>query len=137
MNSTIFTLILTCLVFSTVGMSQTCGNNVKLDQEFSLKAAEKAIIETEAFQIEFLYVSEDSRCPPGVDCIWAGNARVKVLLKKGDQTGKEFDLNTNLEPRMVEFEGLKVELVSLSDDPNSALEGKSSPYSARFLIRRK
>lgn len=137
MNETIFALFFTVFVFSTVGISQTCGKNVKLDQEFSLKADEKAIIKTEAFEIEFLSVAEDSRCPPGVDCIWAGNARVKVSLKKGDQTGKEFELNTTLEPHMIEFEGMKVELVSLSDNPNSAPEGKSSPYSAGFVIRRK
>jgi hypothetical protein len=28
-----------------------------------------------------IYVDEDSRCPTGVQCIWAGRVRVKVLVE--------------------------------------------------------
>ena len=31
-------------------------------------------------KVKFLEVTEDSRCPEGVDCFWAGNARLKIEL---------------------------------------------------------
>ncbi len=136
MNETTFALILSLFIFSTVGISQTGGKYVNLDEDFSLAASEKAFIKSESFTIEFLYVVEDSRCPPDVNCIWAGNAKVKVLLKKGDKPAKEFELNTNLEPKIIELEGLKIQLTSLCDDPEWKSENKSSKYIAGFVIQK-
>jgi hypothetical protein len=36
----------------------------------------------------------DSRCPLGVECIWAGNAEVRFKFSEADQKPKFFNLNT-------------------------------------------
>jgi hypothetical protein len=136
MNEIIFGLAFSLLIFTTVGNSQTTGKRVKLGDEFSLTATQKALVKSETFEIKFLSVVEDSRCPPDVDCIWAGNAKVKVLLKKGNRTSREFELNTNLEPKTIEFEGLEIEFLSLSDNPAWAPENKSSKYVAGFIVQK-
>jgi hypothetical protein len=52
---------------------------VDLGQEFSLRIGESASIKGEELQVRFLEVTEDSRCPTGVVCIWEG--RVSGLLE--------------------------------------------------------
>ena len=43
-------------------------------------------VKIDAVIVTFLEVLEDSRCPIGTTCIWAGQARVKVLVKgKGQE----------------------------------------------------
>jgi len=44
--------------------------------------------------IKFVSVVEDSRCPPQSACVWAGNAKIQVLIY--DRHGKEtVTMNTN------------------------------------------
>jgi len=42
--------------------------------------------------ITFLEVLEDSRCPKDVVCVWAGQAKVKVLISGPDIEEKELEL---------------------------------------------
>jgi len=73
-------LIITLLLFSTsFGISACNGNRVSLGQEFSLRIGESATIKGEELQVRFLEVTEDSRCPTGVVCIWEG--RVSSLVE--------------------------------------------------------
>jgi hypothetical protein len=44
----------------------------ELGQEFSLHIGQTAQIESEQLSIRFKGISEDSRCPTGVQCFWAG-----------------------------------------------------------------
>ncbi|WP_299674128.1 hypothetical protein [uncultured Dokdonia sp.] len=40
-----------------------------------------------AVEITFLEVIEDSRCPKDVNCVWAGQAKIKVRVKeKGEES---------------------------------------------------
>lgn len=57
-----------------------CSSNVaSLGEEFSLRMGETAGIEGEELLIRFVEVTEDSRCPTGVVCVWEG--RVSCLLE--------------------------------------------------------
>lgn len=43
--------------------------------------------EVNDIEITFLEVLEDSRCPKDVDCVWAGQAKIKIAIKeKGKKT---------------------------------------------------
>ena len=46
------------------------------ETEFSGKSVTK---------VKFAEVLEDSRCPEGVDCLWAGNARIALELYFNDK----------------------------------------------------
>ena len=59
------------------------GSKVALGEEFSLKIGESAEIRGEDLEITFLEVLEDSRCPKGVQCVWAGRAVCLVRIKTG------------------------------------------------------
>jgi len=76
MKFLIITIILSTISFVIAACS---SNAVSLGQEFSLRIGESANIRGEELQVRFLEVTEDSRCPTGVVCIWEG--RVSGLVE--------------------------------------------------------
>jgi len=76
MKFLIITLMLSIMLFIVAACS---SDSVSLGQEFSLRIGESASIRGEELQVRFLEVTEDSRCPTGVVCIWEG--RVTGLLE--------------------------------------------------------
>jgi hypothetical protein len=54
--------------------------NATLGQEFSLPLGEKVFIESENLLIRFDEVVEDSRCPTGLECVWAGEALCRMIF---------------------------------------------------------
>jgi hypothetical protein len=56
---------------------------VELGQEFSLHIGESASIKKE-LQIKFLEITEDSRCPTGVVCVWEGRVSGLAEITYGE-----------------------------------------------------
>jgi hypothetical protein len=52
----------------------------RLNEEFSLSMGQRALITGENLGIRFEEVTEDSRCPRGVTCIWAGRVTCMVEI---------------------------------------------------------
>ncbi|MGD0779524.1 MAG: hypothetical protein ABR954_01900 [Dehalococcoidales bacterium] len=74
--------------------SLSCGEgNIKaaLGEEFTLPVGKTADIAGEDLSIQFVEVTEDSRCPTGVECVWMGVARCRMLMKQAE-TSKEITL---------------------------------------------
>jgi hypothetical protein len=67
--------------------------------------------------VHFLEVTDDSRCPLGTTCVWAGNAKMKISLSTGKKRAQEFDLNSNLEPTAIEYGGYTIKFISLTRRP--------------------
>jgi len=76
MKFLMITLMLSTMLFVVAACS---SDAVSLGQEFSLRIGESASIRGEELQIRFLEVTEDSRCPAGVVCVWEG--RVSCLVE--------------------------------------------------------
>jgi len=85
--------------------------------------------------IKFLSVEEDSRCPDGAACVWAGNAKVKVKIgyRKGD--AKIFEMNTNMGPKGDQFGGWAIDLTSLTPAKRAGAKTRL-PYTATFSVTR-
>lgn len=108
--------------------------NATLDQPFELRVGQSATVAGEGLTVSFQGVPSDSRCPTGVQCVWAGNAVVQVVLSKD---GKAFgaELNTTLEPKSVDYLNYNVALVSLAPYPTSKGGAISqSQYRATFVV---
>lgn len=106
------------------------------DQEFKLKIGESAKAPREGLKVQFDSVSEDSRCPKGVTCVWAGNA--KVLLKVQKDTGKSADveLNTNINPKTFRYLEYDLSLKELKPYPESNGTIKSSDYEVTLTVHK-
>jgi len=83
--------------------------------------------------IKFVSVVEDSRCPPQSACVWAGNAKIQVLIY--DRHGKEtVTMNTNTGNHGDQYGGWAINLVSLTPKQSGGI--KQSGYRATFSISR-
>ena len=92
------------------------GNGVPTavpNTDFELAVGSSARIEGSELSLKFENVTEDSRCPTDVQCVWEGNA---TMVFSADSSGRTrpFELRTAGTPppasvfgRLVEFRGLR------------------------------
>ena len=106
-----------------------------LDQPFTLRVGQQVTIAGEALTVRFEGVPSDSRCPTGVQCIWAGDATVQVVLSK-DGKAAGFELHTNLDPKTATYLNYTIELVSLAPYPTTKGPIPQSQYRATFIVRK-
>ena len=107
-----------------------------MGEEFKLGVGKSAAVRGEGLEIEFVAVAEDSRCPRGVDCIWEGNAKVRLKLKKAGGAPAEIELNTNLEPRRSAAHGYEVRLTNLAPYPQGNRPVDQKSYVASLEVRK-
>lgn len=106
---------------------------VAQDEAFTLAVRQTARVVGTGVEVTLLSVPEDSRCPAGVTCAWAGNARVRL---RGGQAGaaRAVELNTTLEPRAAELLGLRVELLGVEPVPEPGEAIAPESYRARLRV---
>jgi hypothetical protein len=122
---TIILVFTTILAASSVSVAQS-------DQRLTIKAGEQKIAFRGELKVEFVSVLEDSRCPADVQCIWAGNARVKIKVTDWRGEAKLFELNTTAGAKGDQFGGYAINLVGLTPEPKR----KGVRYAATFSIER-
>lgn len=83
--------------------------------------------------VKVLAVVEDSRCPQDVQCVQAGNAKVRVSIGKGNSTSKILDLSLNGD-NTAKFEDWTIKLDSLTPTPKSAAPIARKEYAATFTV---
>lgn len=95
------------------------GRRVEIGQEFMLKVHEIVVVEDTHVSIFFDGVTEDSRCPTGVDCFWEGNSAVRLELSSqiGEVAPQTHVLNTAVEPRSAALMDITVRLVEVAPYP--------------------
>lgn len=79
----ILRIVFVLISFCAFAKAQNASPTNAVDQvTFELGLGEHQQIN--AVEVTFLEVMEDSRCPKDVDCIWAGQAKIKVrIAEKG------------------------------------------------------
>ena len=89
-----------------------------IGQEFQLAVGQDAKIVGTQITVTFRSVGEDSRCPSNVQCVWAGDAAIKLGLA-ANSTSQESTIHTNLDPRTVDFSGYRIKATNLAPIPKS------------------
>ena len=112
---------------------------ITVDKNFVLAIGQEALTADGKLKIKFVSVPEDSRCPKGVNCIWAGNAR--VVLEVGNSGGKAVKLELNTSPREGtaggEYGQYLIKLVDVAPYPVSGQTGKPRNYTATLVVSKK
>lgn len=80
-------------------------------------------------KVRFVELVEDSRCPVDTNCIWAGNAKIKIRVSRN---GKSHDLtlDTNGPHQTAVAEGYTIKLVALTPAPRSNIRINRNGYVA-------
>jgi len=115
-------------------LSLTVLTAAQAKQRIELQTGETKGVLGSKLNIKFLGIVEDSRCPKGTTCIWAGNAKVSIRVWKKNQKPVDLELNSTLDPRAVEFSGYQITLTGLSPktdggDIGTKTKGKDLPPS--------
>ena len=103
---------------------------VEAGKVFDLAVGQEARIQGSPVTVRFRSVAEDSRCPSDVQCVWAGNAVVKISLSSGEGPNSESALNTTLEPKATQYGGYTIRLVGVRPTPKSGTKIPATEYIA-------
>ena len=87
-----------------------------------------------AVTVKFLSVEEDSRCPDGAQCVWAGNAKIKVKIGFAGGDSKIVEMNTSMGPKGDQLSGWAINLTSLTPKPSTSAKMAAPRYTATFSI---
>jgi hypothetical protein len=132
MNFTIVSFLFAFLLWVPASCDQKA--TVLLKQEFDLKLGQSIVVGAERLKINFVSVAEDSRCPEGAQCIWAGNAKIALTVRKGNAKPSSIELNTGVTPQQTSYMGYEIKLTALRPHPkvNTSIDNKR--YVATLIV---
>jgi hypothetical protein len=110
-------------------------------KNFVLRVGQEVLTVDGKLKIKFLSVPEDSRCPKGVNCIWAGNAR--IVLQVGKLTGKPVILELDTNPRSTThtaeggFGLYQIKLIEVAPYPLNGQTIAPRSYAATLMVSKK
>jgi hypothetical protein len=112
--------------------------HTRLDSAIQLRINQAATIDSENLQIQFLSVSEDSRCPSDVTCIQQGQVTVVLNLAQRDRNLRD---SLTLTKRAAQenlarkdFAGYVVQLLDVSPYPTTTQKLKPEVYRITLLV---
>ncbi len=113
--------------------------HTSLNQSFQLNINQTAIVKPDNIKITFLNVTEDSRCPEGMFCVWPG--QVKALLRlETDQNHEDvfnLTLNSNETHSQKTIAGYSVKLENVKPYPGSDKTITDNGYVATLSIKKR
>jgi hypothetical protein len=93
------------------------AETVELGENVTLLLGETAQVASKDISVRFSRLVSDSRCPPEMVCIWAGEAVVELTLSepgRGERTTVELASADKGAKQSVEFAACRVDLVAVS-----------------------
>lgn len=110
----------------------------RVGREFRIKAGRTVTFAREGLRLRFVRVASDSRCPEGVDCIWAGDAEVLIEVgARNRRVSKTLRLHTNASPERPaedKYRTYTVKLVELKPYPRANRKIRQGDYTATLLV---
>ncbi|MEM4663067.1 MAG: hypothetical protein QXM75_03525 [Candidatus Diapherotrites archaeon] len=130
----IIVIIVLCCSIVAFLLLYNAQKKVSIGVPFELKAGEEAFIEESGVFLKFVKVTSDSRCPKGVQCVWAGKVSILIEISKGN-AWDQFELS--LEPgnensSKKAFDGLEIKLLEIKPYPEAGKE--ISDYLASLIV---
>ena len=107
--------------------------SAQAEKTLIIKHGKSAQFAKSGLVIRFLEVTEDSRCPKGVACVWAGTAKVKLLVIKG-KLSKQIELGLEPSLQAAETFGYRIKLDSLTPYPEASRPIQKSQYTVSLKI---
>lgn len=105
----------------------------EISETFTLKLGESKNVA--GLTLSPIRIVEDSRCPFGVQCIWAGRVAVEIEVNAAGKT--ETKIMYSDEDRVIEYEGYKIDMVDVKPDkPGASITLKPTDYRIVFKIWR-
>ena len=111
--------LIACLAVATAACGTSAAPNVQtvdLGTEFTLAPSAKAEVKGAGMQMQFVGINEDSRCPRGTTCVWAGQVKVNLSITTGQQPASSHEI---LEGEAAAVAGYQVKVVRVVPYPEN------------------
>ena len=139
------TVVPVLIGLSLVVGSQGCGSPTDPESDLSptllersgevvLGYGDEVGVDGSVVRVAFGQVLSDSRCPVYAVCVWQGNAEVEVGIRAGMGPTLPLRMNTTLDPRFVDWQGIRVTLLELMPAPRTDVRLKPEDYSVRLKL---
>lgn len=121
------------LVAAGCGSAEQSSRPALVSGRIELRVGESRPVPGTSLRIRFDAVSEESRCPAKVVCIWEGNGQIKLRVQRpaGDTT---IALNTNSPPKQADLDGITLALERLTPEPREPGPVPASDYRATIRV---
>lgn len=106
---------------------------IKLNKPFTIEYNQSACSETEQFVVKFDSVVTDCRCPSDAVCIWAGYAKIKLVLTQNKKTTPFYLSTLNSQTDNV-VSGYRFHVNSIEPYPATTNYPSSDQYKAQIVI---
>jgi hypothetical protein len=93
----------------------------------------KEVTAAGGLKIAFIELVEDSRCPTDVNCIWTGNAKIKVRVTKNGRS-KVLELDTLTRGMIPSYGNYQLKLKELTPKPRSNIRINRNGYVATIEV---
>ena len=111
--------------------SPTKPETFDVGEEFTLAPGASGAARDGSFEVRFVGVTEDSRCPSDAQCIWAGEVKLTLALKAG---GNEVPEREVKEAESTTLAGRKLTVVRVLPYPVSTKRIAPDDYRATFRV---
>ncbi len=113
---------------------------VKTGEPFKLAAGRSAQLASGQFSVTFAQVVEDSRCPKGVECVWAGQVVVILDVSENGQTSSSIKLTLGGAGRpsdasTAQVAGHTVQLMAVEPYPENGKKIAPDDYTATLQVQ--
>ena len=132
-------MIAGCCLAGCVGAQPSTQSRISspaLGQRFDLALTHRATIADGGLTLVFIGVKEDSRCPRGAQCIWAGRTSITVNASKPGSAPKSLTLALP-KPATADYAGYTVTLIALEPRPVARGRKPDGKRVATLLVRKK
>jgi hypothetical protein len=130
-------VIAACLAMAACGnkVATPSGEKIPLGREFTLAVGQSAVVGDDV-RLTLKSVTDDSRCPVDVTCVWEGDAKVSVEVITPSPRAQH-ELHTSArEGGEAKHGAYSVTLVRLEPAPRSTVTISSSDYRATLVVVR-
>jgi hypothetical protein len=97
-------------------------------QTFDLRPGQTARVGNDGLVVGFRGVASDSRCAVDVQCVWAGDAEVRIPVTASRSDWTSLALHTGIEPRSASFRNWRITVVDLKPAPRSTARIDNNNY---------
>jgi hypothetical protein len=101
---------------------------------FTLAPGETAAVRGTDARLTFKRVTEDSRCPVDVTCVWAGDAKIEITISRNGAADDTRILSITPPQYETTVGNLRIRFVSLAPVPRQADANVPRKYRAEFVV---
>lgn len=101
---------------------------------FSLPVGKTATVNGTSARITFTRVTDDSRCPVDVQCVWAGDAKIELTIAGANGPADLRTISITPPNNETTSGNLRIRLVGLAPAPKQSEPSASRAYVAQLIV---